>query len=92
MHGLQMVLSESIFPATSQGNLKVSRASAGDKAGLELRGCPSLSFLFLLQRDKRPQLDIRPLYFSLTFSKHSFNLRHKVIHALLHHYSSLFCR
>lgn len=92
MHGLQMVLSESIFPGTSQSNLKVSSASAGGKAGLELRGCPSLSFLFLLQRDKRPQLDIWLLYFSLNIFKAQLQFETQGDPCIATHYLSLFCR
>ena len=88
-----MVLSGSVFAGTVWSNLKVSPASAADKARTRAEGV-SLIILFVStangQEARRPELEI--WLFSLAFSKYNLSLKHNGIHTLLHHYLSLFCR
>jgi len=70
VHGLQVVLSESIFAGTVWSDLKVSLASAGDKAGAEE---VSRIIIFVStangQEARSTEQEIWLLYSSLIFSK-----------------------
>lgn len=95
VHGWWMVLSKSVFAGTVWSNVKVSGASAGDKTRAGAEGV-SLIILFVSiangQEARRPELEIRLLYFSLTFSKYDLNWDAMWSVHCYNYYLSLFCR